>query len=200
MEVSKKMYDIILASGSPRRQEILKNIGISFSVKKSDADESMEDGIAPSLSAMKLSLLKATDVAKNEGSDSLVIGADTIVVSPDGEILGKPKNEDDAKKMLKMLSGKKHSVITGVSVMRTFDAKATSFFVSTDVYFKELTETEIMWYLATKEPFDKAGAYGIQGLGAILIEKIEGDYFNVVGLPVSKLVDVLREEFDFKLI
>ncbi len=194
------MYDIILASGSPRRQEILKNIGISFSVKKSDADESMEDGIAPSLSAMKLSLLKATDVAKNEGSDSLVIGADTIVVSPDGEILGKPKNEDDAKKMLKMLSGKKHSVITGVSVMRTFDAKATSFFVSTDVYFKELTETEIMWYLATKEPFDKAGAYGIQGLGAILIEKIEGDYFNVVGLPVSKLVDVLREEFDFKLI
>lgn len=200
MEVSKKMYDIILASGSPRRQEILKNIGLSFRVKKSDADESMEDGIAPSLSAMKLSLLKATDVAKNEGSDSLVIGADTIVVSPDGEILGKPKNEDDAKKMLKMLSGKKHSVITGVSVMRTFDAKATSFFVSTDVYFKELTETEIMWYLATKEPFDKAGAYGIQGLGAILIEKIEGDYFNVVGLPVSKLVDVLREEFDFKLI
>ncbi|MBP3337390.1 MAG: septum formation inhibitor Maf [Clostridia bacterium] len=194
------MYDIILASGSPRRQEILKNIGLSFRVKKSDADESMEDGIAPSLSAMKLSLLKATDVAKNEGSDSLVIGADTIVVSPDGEILGKPKNEDDAKKMLKMLSGKKHSVITGVSVMRTFDAKATSFFVSTDVYFKELTETEIMWYLATKEPFDKAGAYGIQGLGAILIEKIEGDYFNVVGLPVSKLVDVLREEFDFKLI
>lgn len=194
------MYDIILASGSPRRQEILKNIGLNFTVVKSDAEESVDERLEPSLCAMQLSLLKAASVAKTKGKDALIIGADTIVVSPDGEILGKPKDYDDAKAMLYNLSGKKHSVITGVSVVRAFDAKSESFFVSTDVYFKKLTETEILWYLATKEPFDKAGAYGIQGLGAILIEKISGDYFNVVGLPISRLIDVLREEFEFKLI
>lgn len=194
------MYDIILASGSPRRQEILKNIGFEFTVEKSDADETIKDGIKPEFAAMQLSLLKAADVAKNKGSNALVIGADTIVVSPDGKIMGKPHGKEEAHQMLEILSGKKHSVITGVSVVRAFDAKCESFFVSTDVYFKKLTETEISWYLATKEPYDKAGAYGIQGLGTILIEKICGDYFNVVGLPVSKLIDVLREEFEFKLI
>ena len=194
------MYDIILASGSPRRQEILKNIGISFRVIKSDAEEIVDESVSPEMTAMQLSLLKAADVLKNEGKDALVIGADTIVVSPDGKILGKPKDKADARAMLLELSGKKHQVITGVSIMRGFDAKSESFFASTDVYFKELTDTEIEWYLATGEPYDKAGAYGIQGLGAILIEKISGDYFNVVGLPVSKLVDVLRKEFEFKLI
>lgn len=194
------MYDIILASGSPRRQEILKNIGLDFKVIKSGADEQVEKGVDPEICAMQLSLLKAADVAKTQGKDALVIGADTLVVSPDGEILGKPKDSFDAEKMLSSLSGKKHRVITGVSIVRTFDAKASSFFVSTDVFFKDLSERDISWYIATGEPFDKAGSYGIQGFGAILIEKIEGDYFNVVGLPVSRLVDVLKEEFEFKFI
>lgn len=194
------MYDIILASGSPRRKEILKNIGIDFTVVKSDAEENVQNGLKPCLTAMSLSLLKAADVAKTQGENALVIGADTIVVSPDGEIMGKPKDKDDAIRMLKSLSAKKHSVITGVSVVRAFDAKTTSFYAETEVFFKNLTDTEILWYIATKEPFDKAGAYGIQGLGSLLIEKISGDYFNVVGLPVSKLIDVLREEFEFKLV
>ena len=127
-----------------------------------------------------------------------MIGADTIVVK-DGEILTKPKDKDDAIRMLTLLSGKSHEVITGVTVIDTKTAKSESFYESTKVYFKKLTEDEILAYTETNEPYDKAGSYAIQGKGALLIEKIEGDYFNVVGLPVCRLSCVLKEEFNIKL-
>lgn len=193
------MYDIILASGSPRRREILTNIGLDFRVVKSGADESMEEGIPPGFAAERLSLLKAAEVAERSGENALVIGADTMVAI-DGEILGKPSDDADARRMLALLSGRRHSVFTGVSVLRTFDAKSVTFYEETEVYVKKLSEAEIEWYTATGEPRDKAGAYGIQGKGALFIEKINGDYFNVVGLPAARLMNTLINEFEFKLI
>ena len=118
----------------------------------------------------------------------------------DGEVLTKPKDEDDAYLMLKKLSGKTHSVMTGISVMRTTDSKCETVFEETKVSFKEMTDEEIRSYIKTKEPLDKAGSYGIQGIGSMFIEKIEGDYFNVVGLPVSRLCDLLKKEFDINII
>lgn len=190
--------EIILASASPRRKELLEAAGIPFTVRASNADETMEPGLPPFLTVEQLSLLKASDVAsklKAEGKDAIVIGADTIVVC-DGEILTKPKDAEDAKRILSTLSGKWHSVLTGVTVMNTKNAKSESFYVETKVHFLPLNEDEIASYIATNEPMDKAGAYGIQGRGSMFIDKIEGDYFNVVGLPVCKLSQVLKTEFD----
>lgn len=193
--------EIILASASPRRKELMKILEIPFSVMTSNAEEVIDTDLPPYFAAEKLSLLKASDVAKilkDEEKDAIVIGADTIVVK-DGEILTKPKDEQDAENMLKTLSGTHHSVITGVTVINNKTAKSESFYVETKVYFKDLSQEEIRKYINSGEPMDKAGAYGIQGKGALFVEKIEGDYFNVVGLPLCKLASLLKEEFDIAL-
>ncbi len=190
---------VVLASASPRRREILEQIGLPFTVVPSCAEENVAEGISPSLLVQSLSLLKAADVAKNQPKNTLVIGADTIVVL-DGEVLTKPKDSDDAKAMLRRLSGQCHSVLTGLTVMRCSDGKSVSVTEETKVYFKTLSEKEIDSYVKTREPLDKAGSYGIQGLGGLFVEKIDGDYYNVVGLPLSRLGKLLSEEFEIDLV
>ena len=187
--------DIILASASPRRKELLKLLDIPFKVMVSDADETVDLTLPPYFIAESLSLKKAAAVAKNITTHALIIGADTIVLK-DGKILGKPKDKTDAENMLRSLSGEWHSVISGVTVLDSNSAKSESFYVETKVKFAPLTDDEIAYYISTNEPNDKAGAYGIQGLGSRFIEKIDGDYFNVVGLPVQKLYSVLKKEFN----
>lgn len=187
--------DIILASASPRRKEILSLLDIPFKIMVSDADESVDSSLPPYFIAESLSLKKAAYVAKNVNTHAIIIGADTIVYS-DGKILGKPKDDHDAFDMLKTLSGNWHSVISGVTVLDNKSAKSESFYVETKVKFAPLSDEEINEYIKTQEPNDKAGAYGIQGRGARFIEKIDGDYFNVVGLPLHKLYSVLKKEFN----
>lgn len=195
------MSEIILASASPRRRELLGNMGLDFSVVVSEADESSVDAsVPPHIYVQELALLKATATAKNvmKNKDAIIISADTIVVN-NGKILGKPVDDADAFNTLKSLSGKAHKVYTGFCVLRVKDAYTVCRHVETDVVFKNLSDDKIKRYIASKEPNDKAGAYGIQGLGAMLVDYIHGDYFNVVGLPVSALADTLEEDFDFKL-
>lgn len=187
--------EIILASASPRRKEILTLLDIPFKIIVSDADETYDASLPPHFIAEALSLKKAAAVAKNIDSHAILIGADTIVVC-DGKILGKPKDEIDAKNMLKSLSGKWHSVISGVTVLDNKSAKSKSFYVETKVKFSRLADEEIDEYVKTKEPMDKAGSYAIQGKGAKFIEEINGDYFNVVGLPLQRLYQVLKCEFN----
>ncbi len=177
---------IILASKSPRRKELLSFITTDFTVKSADVDETLPQGITPDKAVEYLSRIKAEPL-KNE--NDIVIGADTVVAL-DGKILGKPRDEADAFATLRMLSGKEHSVFTGVSVIK--GEKIETFSVQTKVKMFELTDEEIEEYIATAEPFDKAGSYGIQGKGSLLVEKIDGDYFNVVGLPISRLNRVLK--------
>jgi len=196
----KNKYEIILASASPRRKSLLENIGAKFTVLTAECDETIEEGLTPFEAVMVLSLKKAAAVGERfEKQRKIIIGADTIVVFDD-VILTKPKDEEEAFSMLKMLSGKSHSVLTGITVMDTYNSKSETVFEETKVYFKELTDEEIKGYIKTKEPLDKAGSYGIQGIGSIFIEKIEGDYFNVVGLPVSRLCELLKKEFDINII
>lgn len=186
---------IILASQSPRRKEILSLLNLPFEIMVSQTDETIDESLPPYFITEKLSLEKAADVAKNVAGEAIVIGADTIVVS-EGRILGKPKDTQDACNMLKSLSGKWHSVISGVTVIHTKSAKSESFYVETKVHFVDLTDKELNEYVASGEPMDKAGAYGIQGLGGKFVDRIEGDYFNVVGLPLCKLYQVLKKEFN----
>jgi septum formation protein len=181
---------IILASASPRRRELLAQIGIPFEVLTSDADESI--GTAePEKACRELAKRKAKAVLEHlkacgrGDEDLLIIGADTIVVQ-DKEILGKPADPADAARMLRLLSGREHEVLTGVFVIDTAGG-SFAFSEKTDVYVADLTEADIAFYLSTGEPFDKAGSYGIQGMFARYIEKIDGDYNNVVGLPVGRL-------------
>ena len=193
------MKDIVLASGSPRRREILSNLGLDFDVYVSEADEESvcPEGISTGIYVQELAILKASAAAGIIGKeDTLIIAADTVVAL-DGKILGKPKDEEDAKNMLRSLSGKCHSVFTGICVMRAKNAFSVCASVETKVYFKELTEEKIEKYVSTKEPLDKAGAYGIQGKGALLVDKIEGDYLNVVGLPATRLFEILEDEFGY---
>lgn len=180
------MKMIILASASPRRRELLETAGAEFEICVADVDESIPDGTAPADAAKMTAEKKALAVAESHKND-IVIGADTIVVAGE-KILGKPKDKADACAMLTMLSGNVHQVITGVCIA-CGDKKITFEQVSS-VKFYELTAAEIEAYVETGEPMDKAGAYGIQGRGCVLVEKIEGDYFNIVGLPVAK---VMRE-------
>lgn len=172
---------LILASKSPRRKELLSLITDNFIIKAADVDEALPDGIAPDKAVEYLSEIKATPFASKNDT---VIGADTVVAI-DGKILGKPKDRQQAFEMLSELSGRVHSVYTGVTVISP-DLTVT-FSAETKVKFFKLTEREITDYIKTGECDDKAGAYGIQGSGALLVEKIDGDYFNVVGLPVSLL-------------
>lgn len=194
------MNKFVLASASPRRREILENIGMIFDILVSAADESTVDrSIPPEMLVKELALIKAAESAKHLKGDRVVIGADTVVVF-DGKVLEKPRDREDARKMIKTLSGKEHFVYTGVCVLRTKDVKAECRFERTVVKFKELSDRIIESYLDTNEYVDKAGGYGIQGKGALLVEGIKGDYFNVVGLPVGLLADILREEFDIEIL
>ncbi len=195
------MKDIILASGSPRRREILTGLGLDFDIYVSEADEESisPDGITTGVYVQELAILKASAVAKLiPKEEALIIAADTVVAL-DGKILGKPKDEEDAKNMLRSLSGKCHSVFTGICVMRAKNAFSVCAAVETKVYFKELSEEKIERYVATGEPMDKAGGYGIQGKGVLFVDKIDGDYLNVVGLPATRLFEILEEEFGYVL-
>lgn len=181
---------IILASASPRRQELLKKVTEDFICIPADIDEALPCGIEIEKAPEYLALKKAEHIAKDH-RDSIVIGSDTGVFYG-GQMLGKPNNDDDAKRMLKMLSGKTHSVITGCAIVK--GNEKITFSCETRVTFYELSEQEIKDYVSTGECRDKAGAYGIQGLGALLVKEIRGDYFNVVGLPVAELYRKLNNE------
>jgi septum formation protein len=189
------MTKIVLASKSPRRAHLFRQIGIDFSTHPSKVDETLDDNIAPEILAGNLAEVKADTVAK-QYSESLVIAADTIVVI-NNRLLGKPENEDDAFKMLTLLSGKSHYVYTGVCVHHT-DAESNissslKFTERTRVSFSELSKREIEHYIKCGSPFDKAGSYGIQDdMGSLFVEKIEGDYYNVVGFPLNRFYRELK--------
>ena len=178
---------VILASRSPRRQQLLRQIGISsFDVRPADIDESAVKAGSPSELVEILSRKKAEAI---ESEDALVISADTVV-SLDGEVLGKPESEEDARRMLESLSGKSHFVYTGVTVR--WGQHSRTGVEKTEVFFRKLTPSEIRFYIETREPMDKAGAYGIQERGALFVEKIIGDYYNVMGLPLCHLEKLLK--------
>lgn len=180
---------VILASASPRRQELLKMIVSDFSVLPANIDETADEGIDILLHPEHLAVKKAGHI-HNEHYDDIVIGSDTGVFV-DGEMLGKPENYDDAVNMLRRLSGRTHKVITGCAVF--YKDKMISFSQTTEVEFYPLCDKEIEDYVKTGEPMDKAGAYGIQGLGALLVKGINGDFYNVIGLPVAQLKRVLEK-------
>lgn len=182
------MQNLILASSSPRRKELLENLQLTFAISSSDVDESFDPGLAPAEVVMELAERKARFVF-GQHSDAFVIGSDTIVVA-NNQILGKPADEAEAIDMLTKLSGCQHDVFTGVSIMSP--TNSTKFFEKTEVWFWELTDEEIRSYVKSGEPLDKAGAYGIQQLGSMLVKKIHGDYFAVVGLPVARTIRELR--------
>jgi nucleoside triphosphate pyrophosphatase len=187
----KKKPTIILASASPRRSELLRQLGIQFTIAPADVDERIRPGETPEGYAERLSLDKARAAAGKAGG-GIVIAADTIVVL-DNEILGKPSDAQDAVRMLSMLSGNSHRVITALSLMDAVTGTTLTRTSETRVRFFPLSAEQIASYVATGEPLDKAGAYGIQGKGALLISGIEGCYFNVVGLPLSLLGQMLSE-------
>ena len=180
------MEKIVLASGSPRRRELLSLLGLSFEVVKSDASEEMDfDGMRPEEIVKELSSRKAHEVA-GRMPGRLILGADTIVWK-DGRVLGKPKNREEAAQMLRLLQGDVHKVFTGVTLLDAASGETCIFAEETAVHVLPMTEKEISWYLDTGDAFDKAGSYGIQGPFARFVSGIEGDYQNVVGLPVSAL-------------
>jgi septum formation protein len=185
------MKRIILASASPRRKALLEQIGLKFTVDARVREDTEFVGQEPHQLAGEISLKKAESVASGY-PDAIIIAADTFGVI-DGRIIGKPHSESEARAMLAALSGKSHTVITGFTVLDTLTRKAVSRSVETSVHMKPITKSEIKAYVKTGEPLDKAGAYAIQGLGAVLVEKIEGDYFNVMGLPLCALTEVLKE-------
>ncbi|MDO5011216.1 MAG: Maf family protein [Intestinibacter bartlettii] len=189
--------EIILASASPRRKEILQNTKLKFEIEKSDIEEIILENESPEDMVIRLAYEKAFDVAK-KNKDKLVIGADTIVAL-DNEVLGKPKDKQEAYQMIKKLSNKTHKVITGISLINLKENKVIKDYVVSCVTFKDLSEDSIKDYINTNESLDKAGAYGIQGYGALLVKTIQGDYFNIVGLPISRLSDLLKDHFDINL-
>ncbi|MDP4093339.1 MAG: Maf family protein [Bacillota bacterium] len=191
------MKDIILASASPRRTDLLKQLGLDFRVIPSDIDETIDKTMSARELVLSLSSQKALEVANKVQPGPLVIGADTVVFKE--RILGKPENWDEAAEMLNMLQGDWHEVITGVTLIDTLTGKQSSEYEVTRVKMCELNHQMINAYIGTGEPFDKAGAYGIQGMGALLVEGIEGCYFNVVGLPLKRLSSML-ETFGFRLL
>ncbi|WP_223591157.1 Maf family protein [Neobacillus bataviensis] len=182
------MQNLILASSSPRRKELLETLQLKFAISSSEVDESFDPSLSPEEVVMELAERKAMVIFK-ENPDSFVIGSDTIVVA-DNRILGKPADEAEAISMLQSLSGRKHEVFTGVSILSP--TSSTRFYEKTEVWFWELTDEEIRSYVKSGEPLDKAGAYGIQQLGSMLVKKIHGDYFAVVGLPVARTVRELQ--------
>ena len=179
---------LILASNSPRRAEILTKGGFSFEKRVADTDETLPDGILPAEAVEILAQRKGHAVFR--AADEVVLAADTVVAL-DNRILGKPKDENDAKEMLRALAGRTHSVFTGVYI--TDGEREFLFHAETRVTFYPLTDAEVAAYVQSDEPMDKAGAYGIQGRGALFVEKIDGDYLNVVGLPLAKTARILKE-------
>jgi nucleoside triphosphate pyrophosphatase len=180
---------LILASRSPRRYELLKQVGLEFDVIPSRIEEDFVKGESPRKHVLRLAEAKALDVG-NRHPDHWVIAADTIVYV-DHSILGKPKSREEAKKMLRRLSGKQHRVLTGFSVQHLEKGKGDREAVQTAVKVKKLTQAEMEWYVETGEPFDKAGGYAIQGMGSFMIESIKGSYTNVVGLPICELIQMM---------
>lgn len=188
---------VILASKSPRRREILQNLGIDFEVCVADVDETVDKDTSPTQAVKEISLRKASAVAEKFSDDFLIISADTVV-SIDGKIIGKPKDEKEAYEILSSLSAREHTVYTGFTI--SDGPNTVSDVESTLVKFRELTHDEIMKYIATGEPMDKAGAYGIQQKGNLFVEYIHGDYFNVMGLPISKICVTAEEFFGINLV
>jgi septum formation protein len=182
---------IILASASPRRKELLEKIGLVFSVDPSEFDEHLHLDLKPEGRAKAISLEKALKVAPKY-PNAIVIAADTFGIFR-GKIIGKPSTSAEAKAMLYAMSGKSHRVITGYTILDTANKHITTHSVETRVFFKKLTPEEIENYVKSGEPLDKAGAYGIQGLGSIIVEKINGDYYNVMGLPICALAESLKK-------
>lgn len=180
---------IILASESPRRHALLEALGIEHTVHPADVDERPEPGELPESLAVRLAAAKAQSVSAHHAG-SIVLAADTLVVV-DGQILGKPIDDTDATRMLGVLSGRAHRVITAVAVAR--DGAVDARYAVTRVWFRKLTDETISDYVATGEPSDKAGGYGLQGFGGVLVERIDGDYFCVIGLPLGLTVDLLKE-------
>ncbi len=185
------MKKILLASASPRRKELLDLIGLKFQVEPSGVSEPVRTDLDPHELARSISMAKAAAVAKSH-DNTIVIAADTFGVL-EGRILGKPATAGEARQMLTTISGKAHSVITGFTIMDTSDSKVVCRSVETRVYIRRLSTEEVEAYVRSGEPLDKAGAYAIQGLGSVIVERIEGDYFNVIGLPLCALAESLRE-------
>lgn len=185
------MKQIILASASPRRKKLLEQIGLSIKVVPSDIDEKLNPRLKPKAQAETLSLEKAEIVAAKY-PDSIIIAADTLVYT-NGNILGKPKNMEEAKRMIQKLQGKTHSVITGFTIYHKASKKIVTDSAETKVTFRKLKDTEIKNYLKKEKPLDKAGGYGVQGIGVVLVETINGDYSNVVGLPLGKIIPTLKK-------
>jgi septum formation protein len=183
---------LILASASPRRAEILRGAGIVFSVLSSAVDETPIPGEAPQELVRRLAFAKAELVAARAVGPAIVIAADTVVLL-EGEFLGKPRTSEDARQMLEKLSGRTHTVLTGVALIRLPDVEQREFVEATQVHFALISNEEILKYLASGEPFDKAGSYAMQGLGGRFIPRIDGCYFNVVGLPLARLCKELAE-------
>jgi septum formation protein len=187
---------LVLASASPRRRELIERLGLAFEVLPADVDESMRRGEAPEALARRLAEDKASAIA-HVRPDALVVGSDTIVVV-DGDVLGKPVDDDEAVRMLLRLQGREHRVETGIAVVAPpaagqKAARVASSVVGVDVRFRAFDEALARAYVATREPLDKAGAYGIQGFGSALVERIDGDYFAVMGLPVVRMLAHMRE-------
>jgi len=191
MKADKPVKKIILASASPRRQELLERIGLKFEVEPSRYEEQTIPALGPHELVKRNSLEKAKTVAASR-RNAIIIAADTIGVRR-GKIIGKPHTSTEARKMLTALSGRSHRVITGFTIIDTGTGKTVSRSVETKVYFRKLTPEEIDAYVRTGEPLDKAGAYAIQGLGSLIVEKINGDYYNVIGLPLAALAQSLKE-------
>ena len=179
---------LILASASPRRKELLEKFGVPFIIRAADIDETMDTAKSPYDEVGRVSRLKA--MATPRAADDILIAADTIVVC-EGKVLGKPHDAEEAAEMLRLLSGRDHQVMTGCTVLR--GEKSVTFTEVTDIHFRELSEKEIAKYVASGEPMDKAGSYGIQGGAALFCERMVGDYYNVMGLPVCRLGQVLKE-------
>ncbi|MBB6451923.1 septum formation protein [Salirhabdus euzebyi] len=182
------MGQLVLASSSPRRQSLLKQVNIPFILRKQDVDESIITTQNPTEAVKQLAVLKGESVSLHD--NEVILTADTVV-SFQGSIFGKPQNKDDAFDMLTKLSGNIHEVYTGVMIRS--ENNKTVFIEKTEVEFWDLNEQEIMDYISTRDPFDKAGSYGIQSRGALLVKRIIGDYFNVVGLPIGRLVRELKK-------
>lgn len=189
---------VVLASQSPRRRELLAGFISEFEVIADNSEEIVIPDVPPEETVRRLALQKAENVAEKCAPNALVIAADTIVYI-DGRILGKPAGEEEAAEMLHMLSGREHHVCTGFAVVDKKIGKTLCDFERTVVRFRHLSEEEIARYIKSGEPMDKAGAYGIQDIGALFVEGIRGDYFNVVGFPLCALSKMLKNEFDFEL-
>jgi len=186
-----QLPDLILASASPRRRDLLNKVGLTFSVVPSEIDEATVSTESPAGYVQKLSEAKAADVAQRYPK-SWILGADTIVFI-NGNILGKPTNSDEALRMLRQLSGATHKVLTGYCLMSRAHKRSFSETIETEVEFKDLAEREIEWYIETGEPFDKAGGYAIQGTGTFLVKRISGSFTNVVGLPLCEVIEAFNK-------